>query len=121
MSREAANGSWPCVDGALPFQSCTPEIANELTGDFNDSNSLDKGQVSQATRDQCCSEVRMGRGISTPRAPTQLWGQTWGLPIVFPREDPTGPAPKEPKPPHICHQLWVREEDTLHLRGTGRE
>ncbi|XP_032158834.1 uncharacterized protein LOC116567701 isoform X1 [Mustela erminea] len=35
-------------------QSCTPETVNELAGDFNDSNSLDKGQVSQ---DQCCSEA----------------------------------------------------------------
>ncbi|XP_044937918.1 ral guanine nucleotide dissociation stimulator-like [Mustela putorius furo] len=38
-------------------QSCTPETVNELAGDFNDSNSLDKGQVSQATQDQCCSEA----------------------------------------------------------------
>lgn len=94
MFREAANGSWPCVYGALHFQSCTPETVNELAGDFNDSNSLDKGQVSQATQDQCCSEVRIGRSSSTPRAPMQRWGQTWGLPRVFPLDYSTGPTPE---------------------------
>ncbi|VCW79421.1 unnamed protein product, partial [Gulo gulo] len=57
MSREVANGSWPRVYGALHFQSCTPETVNELAGDFNDANSLDKGQVSQAPQHQCCSEA----------------------------------------------------------------
>lgn len=65
MSREDPNVSWPCIYGALSLQSCIQEILEEMVCGFNYSNSLDNYQVHQRNKDQCCSEVRKGRGLTT--------------------------------------------------------
>lgn len=75
MSREDPKVSWPDY-GALYLQSFIQDIFEELVHGFNYCSALDKCQVQKDTKNQRCSEVRMGRGFFTPRACTSIWGQT---------------------------------------------
>ena len=68
----------PVTYGALYLQSCTQEILEEMFCGFNSSNSLDNDRVLQANKEQCCSEVRMGRGFSTERWPPRKHGEKPG-------------------------------------------
>ena len=49
------------------LQNSTQEVVEELPNGFDSTNSLDEGQVHEATRTiQCCSEMRAGaEGLHT--------------------------------------------------------
>ena len=84
MSREDPNVSWPCIYRKLHLKSCAQEILEEMVCGFKYSNSLDNDWVHQANKDQCYSEVRMGRGFSTQIWPSQKYGEKpWALLSCF--------------------------------------
>ena len=68
----------PGIPGTLYLQCSTQEILEEMFCGFNSSNSLDNDRVLQANKEQCCSEVRMGRGFSTERWPPRKHGEKPG-------------------------------------------